>query len=55
MAVPMSSSGRRTSVWAARVRSTLELADGRTLRAFSRKKPVPGDTVSVTIASAWRR
>ena len=33
---------------------TLELLDGRTLRAFSRKKPVPGDTVSVTITSAWR-
>ncbi|CAK7256630.1 MULTISPECIES: ABC transporter ATP-binding protein [unclassified Shinella] len=49
---------------AARVRSslyegerysvTLDLADGQTLRAFSRERPMPGDTMSVTITSAWR-
>jgi iron(III) transport system ATP-binding protein len=33
---------------------TLALADGQILRAFSREKPAPGDTVSVTIAPAWR-
>ncbi|MCA0344408.1 MAG: ABC transporter ATP-binding protein, partial [Proteobacteria bacterium] len=33
---------------------TLALADGQILRAFSREKPAPGDTVSVTIVSAWR-
>ncbi|WP_411034112.1 ABC transporter ATP-binding protein [Shinella sp. BYT-45] len=49
---------------AARVRSslyegeryslTLELEDGQILRAFSRHRPGAGDTVHVTVASAWR-